>query len=113
MPDVPEVLGVGQRARDALASQPDKHRDQHQPRAVRRGHEEGPQHQLARSDPHADPARVAEAGGDLVGREAEERHATQRQEQALRDDQPEHADRDGGQSDGQRMAEGDRPQGRS
>ena len=62
-------------------------------------------------DAHADPARVAEAGDDLVGREAEQRRATQRQEQPLRDHQPERADRDGGEADGQRMTEGDRTQG--
>ena len=107
-----EVPGVGQGAWHALAAQPDQHRHQHQPRAVRRGHQERPQHQLARPDAHADPARVAEAGGDLVGGEAEQRRPPQRQEQPLRDHQPEHADRDRGQSDGQRVAEGDRPQRR-
>ncbi len=65
-----------------------------------------------RPDPHADPARVAEAGGDLVGGEGEQRRAAQRQEQPLRDHQPERADRNGGQADGQGVAEGDRPQGR-
>ncbi len=54
---------------------------------------------------------MAEAGDDLVGGEAQQHSSSERQEHALGDHEPERADRNRGQADGESMTESDRTQG--